>query len=91
MRTALLTIVIIFSCTIAYRRDGWLDVYTFMPFGERLFLEEHVPKARIAPSDLLAIFPFERCFSHANAGDATASPESVRRVHRVDVVEPEAV
>lgn len=36
-------------------------------------------------------FPFERRFSHTNAGDATASPESVRRVHRVDVVEPEAV
>ncbi|KAH7929128.1 hypothetical protein BV22DRAFT_1081787 [Leucogyrophana mollusca] len=40
------------------RRDRWLDVYTYTPFGDRLFLASSVPQARIATSDLLAIFPF---------------------------------
>ncbi|KAF9245290.1 hypothetical protein BU15DRAFT_41070 [Melanogaster broomeanus] len=40
------------------RRDRWLDVYTYTPFGERLFLASPVPQARIAPSDLLVVFPF---------------------------------
>ncbi|KAG6381559.1 hypothetical protein JVT61DRAFT_152 [Boletus reticuloceps] len=38
------------------RRDRWMDVYT--PFGERLFLASPVPQARIAPSNLLIVFPF---------------------------------
>ncbi|KAH7882829.1 hypothetical protein F5I97DRAFT_1814918 [Phlebopus sp. FC_14] len=42
------------------RRDRWVDVYTYVPFGDRLFLASPVPKARIALSDLLTIFPF-RC------------------------------
>ncbi|KAG9312929.1 hypothetical protein JVU11DRAFT_6363 [Chiua virens] len=40
------------------RHDHWLDVYTYTPFGERLFLASPVPQARIAPSDLLVVFPF---------------------------------
>ncbi|KAF9221381.1 hypothetical protein BS17DRAFT_711401 [Gyrodon lividus] len=40
------------------RRGRWLDVYTYVPFGERLFLASPVPRARIASSDLLVIFPF---------------------------------
>jgi hypothetical protein len=40
------------------RRDHWLDVYTYTPFGERLFLASQVPQARIAQSDLLVTFPF---------------------------------
>jgi len=38
--------------------DRWIDVYTYTPFGDRLFLASVVPQARIASSDLLAIFPF---------------------------------
>ncbi|KAH0836607.1 hypothetical protein J3R83DRAFT_8307, partial [Lanmaoa asiatica] len=38
--------------------DHWLDVYTYTPFGDRLFLASSVPQARIAPSDLLIVFPF---------------------------------
>ncbi|KAN0088538.1 hypothetical protein V8E55_005595 [Tylopilus felleus] len=40
------------------RRDHWLDVYTYTPFGERLFLASPVPQARIEPSNLLVVFPF---------------------------------
>ncbi|EIW79210.1 hypothetical protein CONPUDRAFT_166994 [Coniophora puteana RWD-64-598 SS2] len=39
-------------------RDNWLDVYTYTPFGDHLFLASCVPRARIAPSDILAVFPF---------------------------------
>ncbi|KAJ7626439.1 hypothetical protein DFH06DRAFT_740548 [Mycena polygramma] len=40
------------------RRDRFLDVYTFVPFGgDRVFLATHVPKARITTSDILTIFP----------------------------------
>ncbi|KAG2344079.1 hypothetical protein BDR05DRAFT_883064 [Suillus weaverae] len=41
-----------------HRRDRWLDVYTYTPFGDHLFLASSVPQARIASSDLLTIFPF---------------------------------
>lgn len=40
------------------QRGRWLDVYTYVPFGDRLFIASTVPQARIASSDLLAIFPF---------------------------------
>jgi len=40
------------------RPDRWLDVYTYPPFGESLFLASPVPQARIVPSDLLVVFPF---------------------------------
>ncbi|KAJ7918768.1 hypothetical protein B0H13DRAFT_1991636 [Mycena leptocephala] len=40
------------------RRDRFLDVYTFVPFGaDRIFLATDVPKARITTSDILTIFP----------------------------------
>ncbi|OBZ74205.1 hypothetical protein A0H81_05853 [Grifola frondosa] len=38
-------------------RDRWVDVYTFAPFGERVFLASAVPHARISSSDILTIFP----------------------------------
>lgn len=41
-----------------HRRDRWLDVYTYTPFGDHLFLASSVPQARIAASDLLTVFPF---------------------------------
>ncbi|KAF7356865.1 Capping protein [Mycena venus] len=40
------------------RRDRFLDVYTFVPFGaDRVFLATNVPKARITTNDILCIFP----------------------------------
>ena len=44
------------------RRDRWIDVYTFTPFGERVFLATSVPNARIASSDILTIFPSTDAF-----------------------------
>lgn len=39
------------------RRDRFLEVYTYTPFGDRVFLATNVPSARIMLSDILAIFP----------------------------------
>jgi hypothetical protein len=38
--------------------DRWLDVCTYTPFGDHLFLASSVPHARIASSDVLIVFPF---------------------------------
>ncbi|EDR05554.1 uncharacterized protein LACBIDRAFT_294818 [Laccaria bicolor S238N-H82] len=38
-------------------RDKYLDVNTFSLFGDGVFLASDVPKARIASSDVLTIFP----------------------------------
>ncbi|GLB41718.1 hypothetical protein LshimejAT787_1003180 [Lyophyllum shimeji] len=48
------------------RRERYLDVHTYSPFGDRVFLASPVPKARIAPSDVLSIFP---------STDVTRAPE----------------
>ncbi|KAI6044250.1 hypothetical protein EDC04DRAFT_2561592 [Pisolithus marmoratus] len=50
-------VMIIQACRSHARHDRWLDVHTYVPFGDRLFLASPVPYARIASSDLLAIFP----------------------------------
>ncbi|GBE86469.1 hypothetical protein BKA93DRAFT_623815 [Sparassis latifolia] len=42
-------------------RDRWVDVNTFIPFGERVFLASSVPQARIPSSDILTIFPRDDC------------------------------
>jgi len=44
------------------QRDNYLDVYTFTPFGERVFLAADAPCARIASNDLLTIFPSNDIF-----------------------------
>jgi hypothetical protein len=36
-----------------------LDVCTFTPIGDRLFIASDFPNARIPTSDILTIFPFE--------------------------------
>ncbi|KAI0044767.1 hypothetical protein FA95DRAFT_1522488 [Auriscalpium vulgare] len=38
-------------------RDRYLDVYTYSPFGDSVFLAADAPCARIASHDLLTIFP----------------------------------
>ncbi|KAG6891271.1 hypothetical protein C0995_008523 [Termitomyces sp. Mi166 len=47
----------IFCISHPRRRDRYLDVHTYTPFGGRIFLSSPVPHARIAPSDILTIFP----------------------------------
>jgi len=41
------------------KRDHLLDVCTFTPIGDRLFIASDFPNARIPASDILTIFPFE--------------------------------
>ena len=43
-------------------RDRYLDVYTFAPFNDRVFLASSAPCARIASHDLLTIFPVSDVF-----------------------------
>ena len=49
-------------------RDRWLDVYTFAPFGERVFLATDTPHARISSSDVLTIFPSSDVFRTLDVG-----------------------
>ncbi|PFH51032.1 hypothetical protein AMATHDRAFT_3422 [Amanita thiersii Skay4041] len=37
------------------KRDKYLDVHTYSPFGERVFLASAVPDARISASDVLTV------------------------------------
>ncbi|KAJ3501637.1 hypothetical protein NLJ89_g9246 [Agrocybe chaxingu] len=39
------------------KRDKYVEVKTFMPFGEGIFLASDVPSARIASSDILKVLP----------------------------------
>ncbi|KIM44850.1 hypothetical protein M413DRAFT_442815 [Hebeloma cylindrosporum] len=39
------------------KREKYLDVHTYTPFGEGVFLATDVPSARIASSDLLTVLP----------------------------------
>jgi len=39
------------------KREKYLDVHTYAPFGEGVFLATDVPSARIASSDLLTVLP----------------------------------
>jgi len=45
------------------RCDRWLEVYTFIPFGDRVFLATEVPRARISSTDILTIFPTTDIFT----------------------------
>lgn len=38
------------------KRDKYIDVQTYSPFGERVFLASETPSARIAASDILSVF-----------------------------------
>ncbi|KAF8972667.1 hypothetical protein BDZ97DRAFT_849768 [Flammula alnicola] len=39
------------------KREKYLDVHTYAPFGEGVFLATDVPSARIASSDILTVLP----------------------------------
>ncbi|KAJ3560599.1 hypothetical protein NP233_g10733 [Leucocoprinus birnbaumii] len=49
------------------KRDKYIDVQTYSPFGERIFLASEVPSARIAASDILSVF---------NDADINTTPRS---------------
>ncbi|KZT09954.1 uncharacterized protein LAESUDRAFT_722112 [Laetiporus sulphureus 93-53] len=40
-------------------RERWVDVLTFRPLGERIFLVSDVPSARIPTTAILTIYPSE--------------------------------
>ena len=48
------------------QREHWLDVHTFTPLGNRVFLPSPVPQARISSSDILSIFPTSDKISFAS-------------------------
>ncbi|KAI0820367.1 hypothetical protein BC628DRAFT_1341674 [Trametes gibbosa] len=50
-------VMLVQSARTHHQRERWVDVYTYTPFGERVFLASDVPQARIAARDILTIFP----------------------------------
>jgi len=48
-------------------RERLLDVSTFTPIGDRLFLATAVPNARISASDILTVFPFQSASPNPSA------------------------
>ncbi|KAF8998540.1 hypothetical protein BDQ17DRAFT_1247578 [Cyathus striatus] len=50
-------VVIVQAARTHSKREKYLDVQTFAPFGERVFLASDVPHARVASSDILTILP----------------------------------
>jgi hypothetical protein len=66
-----LTLFFFFSSAAARshnQRDRWLDVYTYAPFGDRVFLATDSPHARISSSDVLTIFPTSDVVRTLDAG-----------------------
>ena len=68
------------SCLTAVRshtkRDRLLDVCTFTPIGDRLFIASDFPNARIPTSDILTIFPFDYTSSTSTAPRSITSASS---------------
>jgi hypothetical protein len=57
-------------------RDRWLDVYTFTPFGNRIFLVTDAPRARISSADVLTIFPLTDIFKSPDSGMLELPPQA---------------
>ena len=51
-------------------------MYTYAPFGERVFLASPVPRARIAARDVLAIFPADDDARRPAAGMLELPPKA---------------
>ncbi|KAI9066951.1 hypothetical protein FKP32DRAFT_1644832 [Trametes sanguinea] len=58
------------------QRERWVDVYTYTPFGDRVFLASNVPQARIASRDILTIFPEEDGVREPTAGMLELPPQA---------------
>ena len=58
------------------KRDRLLDVSTFAPLGDRLFIASDFPNARIPASDILTVFPFEYTPSASATQQSIALPSS---------------
>ncbi|EIN06135.1 hypothetical protein PUNSTDRAFT_73119 [Punctularia strigosozonata HHB-11173 SS5] len=56
--------------------DRHLDVYTYKPFAEGVFLASEVPQARIASKDLLTIFPPTDAFQQLASGMLELPPQA---------------
>ncbi|OCH87375.1 hypothetical protein OBBRIDRAFT_695139, partial [Obba rivulosa] len=58
------------------QRDPWVDVLTYAPFGDRVFLASNVPQARISARDILTIFPPEDVLRAPTAGMIELPPQA---------------
>ncbi|KAI0741531.1 hypothetical protein C8Q80DRAFT_1273948 [Daedaleopsis nitida] len=58
------------------QREPWVDVYTYAPFGDRVFLASPVPQARISSRDILTIFPADDCAREAATGILELPPRA---------------
>ncbi|RDX48260.1 hypothetical protein OH76DRAFT_1309398, partial [Lentinus brumalis] len=58
------------------QREQWVDVYTYTPFGERVFLASPIPQARISSRDILTIFPTEESACQPTTGMLELPPKA---------------
>ncbi|KAI0350667.1 hypothetical protein OH77DRAFT_1430657 [Trametes cingulata] len=58
------------------QRERWVDVYTYTPFGERVFLASAVPQARISSRDILTIFPEDEGVREPTTGMLELPPQA---------------
>ena len=58
------------------QRDQWVDVYTYAPFGDGVFLATPVPHARISSRDILTIFPSDDATRHPVPGMLELPPKA---------------
>ncbi|KAI0794000.1 hypothetical protein C8Q74DRAFT_1314923 [Fomes fomentarius] len=58
------------------QRERWVDVYTYAPFGERVFLASPVPQARISSRDILTIFPTDDAPRQPVSGMLELAPQA---------------
>lgn len=63
--------------------DGFLEVYTFAPFHDRVFTATAAPCARIAPGDLLTIFPDTDVFSMPARDILELPPQAFGEYHEL--------
>jgi hypothetical protein len=61
-----------------------LDVYTYKPFAEGVFLASEVPQARIASKDLLTIFPATDAIQLLASGMLELPPQAYSECVRFD-------
>jgi len=58
------------------KRDRLLDVCTYTPIGDCLFLATDVPNARISVSDILTMFPSQHCSPNPSSPPTITSNSS---------------
>lgn len=71
-------VVIVQAARTHTQFDLYLDVFTYIPFGNRTFLASSVPQARISPLDILTIFPGSDVIGRPERGMLELPPQAFK-------------